>query len=114
MFGHQQVEQVEPAEAAELQKSGAVLIDVREDAEWAAGHAPDAVHVPLERVDDSVSRFTGQRVLTVCRSGGRSGRAAEILGSAGIDVRNVAGGMSAWSELGLPVVVGDGSPGIVV
>ena len=113
MLESQEIEQIEPPQAVELQRSGAVLLDVREDDEWAAGHAPDAVHLPLARVSEATSRFRGQEVLTLCRSGGRSGRAAQVLSDAGLSVRNVAGGMSAWSTAGLPVVRDDGSPGTV-
>jgi rhodanese-related sulfurtransferase len=90
-----------------------VLVDVREGDEWAAGHAPGAVHVPLGEVSNAASRFDGQQVLTVCRSGGRSAKAAEILEGVGVDVRNVAGGMPAWAEAGLPVVRDGGAVGAV-
>ena len=113
MFRRQSNDEVIPQEAAGLQDQGAVLVDVREDDEWAAGHAPEAVHVPLAEVGDAVSRFDGQQVLAVCPSGGRSAKAAEILAAAGVEVRNVAGGMTAWAEAGLPVVRDDGSPGAI-
>ena len=90
-----------------------MLLDVREPAEWAAGHAPDAVHVPLAEVKTSASRFAGLEVLTVCRSGGRSAKAAETLARAGIAVRNVTGGMTAWAEVGLPLLTDDGARGTV-
>ena len=113
MFGHQKTKEVGPAEVPDLRARGAVLLDVREDDEWRAGHAPDAVHVPLGSVGETAARFAGQEVLTVCRSGARSGRAAKTLAAAGVDVHNVAGGMSAWASAGLPVVRDDGSPGRV-
>lgn len=104
---------VAPSAATKAQAQGAVLVDVRELDEWNAGHAPGAVHVPLGAVGDELDRFAGQSVLTVCRSGGRSAKAAEILAAGGVEVRNVAGGMSAWADAGLPVVRADGSPGAV-
>lgn len=113
MFGRTRTNEVRPVDVAELQGRGAVLVDVREDDEWAAGHAPDAVHVPLARVGEAASRFAGHQVLTVCRSGARSGRAAKTLAAAGVSVHNVSGGMSAWASAGLPVVRDDGSPGRV-
>jgi len=79
----------------------------------AAGHAPGAVHVPLGEVSNAASRFDGQQVLTVCRSGGRSAKAAEILVAVGVNVRYVADGMTAWAEAGLPVVRDDGAVGAV-
>lgn len=99
--------------AAGLQKGGAVLLDVREDDEWAFGHAPDAVHLPLAQVSGAAGTFGGKQVLTVCRSGARSARAATSLADAGVDVRNVSGGMSAWQSAGLPVIRDDGSAGAV-
>ena len=113
MFRRQKIDEVIPQEAADLRDQGAVLVDVREGDEWSVGHAPEAVHVPLAEVGDAVSRFDGQQVLAVCRSGGRSARAAEILAAAGVEVRNVAGGMTAWAEAGLPVVRDDGAAGAV-
>lgn len=113
MFRRQKIADVGPREAAGLREQGAVLLDVREDDEWAAGHAPGAVHVPLGEVTEAAGRLTGEQVLTVCRSGGRSAKAAEALSAAGVEVRNVAGGMSSWAADGLPVVRADGSPGTV-
>jgi rhodanese-related sulfurtransferase len=114
MFGRSKSgSDVAPAEAIDRQKAGAVLLDVREDDEWAAGHAPGAVHLPLSRVGMSLARFQNQEVLTVCRSGGRSLRAAKQLADAGIDVHKVRGGMTSWESWGLPVVRADGSLGSV-
>ena len=107
------VDDVSPEDAIGLHERGAVLLDVREDDEWAAGHAPEAIHVPLARVGDAASRFADQEVLTVCRSGGRSAKVAETLAQAGIAVRNAAGGMTSWTAAGLPVVRDDGAPGAV-
>jgi rhodanese-related sulfurtransferase len=102
---------LDPAQAATLLEGGdAVLLDVREPAEWDAGHAPQAVHLPLARVSaDAVP--AGTTVVAVCRSGNRSGKAADLLAAAGVAVHNLAGGMGAWARAGLPVVTDDGSPG---
>ena len=109
----QKIDEVTPRDAVGLHQQGAVLVDVREQDEWVAGHAPGAVHVPLGEVSDSASRFDGRQVLAVCRSGGRSATAAEVLAAAGIKVSNVAGGMTAWAEVGLAVVRDDGTDGVV-
>ncbi len=113
MFRRQNNDEVTPKAAAGLQDQGAILVDVREDDEWAAGHAPGAIHVPLADVSDAASRFDGRQVLAVCRSGARSAKATEVLAACGTDVRNVAGGMTAWAEADLPVVRGDGTAGTV-
>lgn len=113
MFRRSKMEEVSPQEAVGLHERGAVLVDVREPDEWVAGHAPGATHVPLAEVGDAAARFAGQEVLTVCRSGGRSAKAAERLAQAGVKVRNVAGGMTSWAAAGLPVVGDDGAPGVI-
>lgn len=103
---------VDVTEAHRLVQDGAVLLDVREPGEWAAGHAPQAVHMPLGSLDPSALP-SDRAVVAVCRSGGRSAQATEALLAAGLDVRNLSGGMTAWSSAGMPVVRDDGQPGTV-
>ncbi len=107
------VRQIDVQQAAHLSEAGAVLLlDVRDDDEWAAGRAPGAVHVPLGQLrpaDVPVDR----PVMALCRSGNRSGKAAALLAAAGVDVRNVTGGITAWAAAGLPVVVAGERPGTV-
>lgn len=94
----------------------AVVVDVREPDEWAAGHAPGAVHIPLgdlpARVDELPETDTSLPV--ICRSGGRSGRAVQWLVQQGFDVVNVDGGMRAWGSAGKAMESGDGSEARVV
>ncbi|MCI4675195.1 rhodanese-like domain-containing protein [Candidatus Mycolicibacterium alkanivorans] len=106
--------EVDPVGAMRLvDESGAVLLDVREDEEWAAGHAPGAVHVRLGDLDARTLDTTAP-VVAVCRSGNRSGSAAKNLAAAGVTVYNLAGGMKAWREAGQPVVRDDGTAGTVI
>lgn len=107
------VEQVDVGEAARAAASGeALLLDVREDDEWAAGRAPAAVHVAMSELrQDTVPR--DRRVLALCRVGGRSAAVAQALQQLGYDVANVSGGMLAWSAAGLPVVRDGDQPGTV-
>ena len=106
---------VGPQQAHELLGRGAILLDVREDAEWQAGHAPKARHIPLSRLPGRLRDVPANRtVVTVCRSGARSSRAAALLAREGCDVVNLAGGMHAWARAGLPVVASGGRPGRVV
>lgn len=108
------VVEVDPIGASGLVvKSGATLLDVREDDEWAAGHAPGAVHVRLGEVDPRTFR-PAVPVVAVCRSGGRSGVAAKKLAEAGVSVYNLVGGMGAWQKSGQPVIRDDGTPGTVI
>ena len=83
----------------------AVLLDVREDDEWAAGHAPGALHVPLGDLPARLGELPLDAELHVlCRAGGRAARAAAWLGANGVDAVVVDGGMGAWAEAGRPVV----------
>jgi rhodanese-related sulfurtransferase len=101
------VPQVDPIEAIRLlNESGAVLLDVREDDEWSAGHAPRAIHITLGSLDTRGFDPTVP-VVAVCRSGKRSATAASQLAAAGVTVYNLAGGMKAWLEAGQPVIRDD-------
>jgi rhodanese-related sulfurtransferase len=92
-----------------------LLLDVRETDEWEAGHAPDAWFWPLARLDMVRAELPlGQKIVCVCRSGGRSAKATELLCSWGLDAVNLEGGMQAWAESGRPVERDDGSPGTVI
>ncbi len=109
-----QVPEVQADVAAQLADSGEVLLlDVREDDEWAAGHAPGATHTVLGRLDPAAIP-RDRPIIAVCRSGKRSGSAAQVLSGAGHDVRNLAGGMQAWAGAGLPVVRTDGTAGEII
>lgn len=114
MFGlRKTIDALAATEAVERQRKGVVLLDVRDHAEWAAGHAPRALHVPLDDVCRAAHELVGLRVMTVCRTGSRSASAARALAQAGVDVINIAGGMASWARAGLPVVRDDGTPGFV-
>jgi len=98
-------------QAADAAAAGRVLlVDVREDGEWAVGHAPGAVHIPLSALG-ATDVPTDRPVVAICRSGNRSGAAAAQLAQAGVEVANMAGRMTAWAAAGLPMVTLDGSPG---
>ena len=91
-------------EARRRQTAGALLLDVREDDEWATGHADGARHVPLGQIGASEQDLPRDReILLICRSGRRSAQAAQLLLEAGHSAINVAGGMQAWTRAGLPV-----------
>jgi rhodanese-related sulfurtransferase len=103
---------VGPAAAAAMADAGAVLLDVREPHEWQAGHAPKARHIPLGQLARRAGELPrGRAVVTVCRSGARSARAAALLARDGRQVSNLAGGMRAWARAGLPLVAKGGGPG---
>lgn len=109
---------IDVVQARHALAAGAVLLDVREDFEWVAGHAPDAVHIPLRELASRLHELPDHgTVLVICRSGRRSAEAAAVLaGPLGVHVAeaaNVEGGMVAWAAAGFPVVAGSGAPGAV-
>ncbi|WP_336321196.1 rhodanese-like domain-containing protein [Streptomyces lavendofoliae] len=105
-------------DAASVPADGLVL-DVREDDEWAAGHVEGAIHVPMS---DFVARFgevteavaDGRRAYVMCRVGGRSAQVTQYLVQQGIDAVNIDGGMLAWEGAGRPMVTDDGSSAFVL
>jgi hydroxyacylglutathione hydrolase len=103
-------EQVAPERVAELVESGEVeLVDVRLDEEWEAGRIPAAHHVPLDSLPARGAEIDRSKpVVLYCRSGDRSGGAADALEASGWDVKSMEGGLVAWVERGLPIEPEDG------
>lgn len=87
----------------------AVLLDVREPAEFAAGHAPGALLIPLGQLADRLGEVPAGQVVVTCKRGGRASRATTALIAAGRDAVNLRGGMQAWSDAGRPMVSDTGS-----
>ncbi|ASS99197.1 rhodanese [Geobacillus thermocatenulatus] len=90
---------ITPKEVEERLRAGESLhiIDVREPEEVAAGKIPGAVNIPLGLIEFRMHELDkNEEYILVCRSGGRSGRAAEFLDSRGYRVLNMTGGMLAW------------------
>ncbi|ANP50155.1 rhodanese-related sulfurtransferase [Streptomyces griseochromogenes] len=93
-----------------------VLLDVREPAEWEAGHVPGAVHLPLSALAAGAglpAPAQARPLVVICRSGNRSRQAAELLVARGADAVDVIGGMRDWAGAGLPVVDARGGNGTV-
>ena len=84
---------------------GAHLIDVREQNEWDAGHAPSAQHLPASSLLENLEKLPedDEPLYIVCRSGGRSFQVAQWLNGNGFEAINVGGGMDIWFESGLPI-----------
>lgn len=92
---------VTPSTARELLDAGAVLVDVRTTAEWRAGHAPSARHIPLDQLPRKIGSVPASgTVVVMCQSGVRSARAAAMLRAEGIDARSLRGGIVAWRRAG--------------
>lgn len=105
----QQINEVDTATVkAQLQSS--LILDVREPAEYAAGHLPGAINIPrgvLEFKIDATPEFQGKQqepVIVYCQTGGRSALATHALNQLGYtQAVSMAGGFKAWSESGLPL-----------
>ncbi|MBO8155531.1 MAG: sulfurtransferase TusA family protein [Bacillaceae bacterium] len=73
------------------------IIDVREPAEYAFGHIPGAISIPMGELEDRMDEIgQDQEVYVVCRTGNRSDMAAQKLSEKGYNVINVVPGMSQW------------------
>ena len=96
---------LDPQEALRLINEGALLIDVREPDEHARERIPNAKLVPLSRLTTPLDRNEAQQLIFHCRSGSRTGAAAEQLAAAaGGDAYILRGGLDAWKAAGLPVL----------
>lgn len=100
------VKEISVAETLEKIERGAALIDVREDNEFAAGHAAGAVHIGRGVIErDIVGAFPDKsaELVLYCGGGYRSALAAENLQKMGYEnVLSMAGGWSAWTEAAAP------------
>ena len=102
---------LEPPRVREMFESGeAQLIDVRRPGEVEAGHIAGSVHMEMTEVgarSDEIAR--DKPVIFYCRVGARSALVTEAFRNAGYDARNMAGGLQAWAEQGLPLEPEDGT-----
>lgn len=104
----QQITEIDTA-AAQNQLGSSLILDVREPAEFAAGHLPGAINIPrgvLEFKIGSHPDFQEKQqedIVVYCQTGGRSALAAQVLNQLGYEKAvSMAGGFKAWSENGLP------------
>lgn len=90
-----------------INRQDAVMIDVREDAEYAKGHIVGARHIPMSQLDSragELQKFKSKPLIAYCESGNRSSRAVSVLRKHGFEsVFNLTGGFAAWQQAGLPV-----------
>lgn len=107
-FSQNEGKSLAPNEASLLMnREEATVLDVREPDEFASGHLPNALNIPLSQLTQrqtELEAFKEFPLLVCCASGGRSGRACSDLNKKGFkQVHNLAGGISAWRQAGLPV-----------
>ncbi|CAN5277354.1 rhodanese-like domain-containing protein [soil metagenome] len=104
------VPEIDVDELERRRRQGAPLIDVRQPDEYEEFPVPGAVLIPLAEVPERLEEIpTDQPLLVICRSGGRSLKAAEFLATQGYEAVNVAGGSLAWADAGKPVDTGAGA-----
>ena len=103
-------EDLAPKRVAKLLGEGETqLVDVREPYEHEAGRIAGDTHIELERLSGEADSLDRARPLVFyCRSGSRSAMAADAFRTAGYDAYNMAGGLEAWVESGLPIEPADG------
>lgn len=98
--------EISSSDAAQAyEEQDTTFVDVREPDEWAEGHMPGAMHIPLGDLARRAHEIPdGAKVITVCRSGVRSLDAVDILRRAGRnEVKSMAGGMIEWTKSGRSV-----------
>ncbi|MFC4702041.1 rhodanese-like domain-containing protein [Glaciecola siphonariae] len=84
--------------------STSLVVDVRTPDEYAEGHIPGAINIPLATVSDSLDMFGNKNtnIVVYCRSGYRAGKALEVLANEGFTKLNhLEGDIQAWAEAGL-------------
>ncbi len=97
---------INPAKTNEIRnRDDVVILDVREDWEYAEGHVPGAVWIPLGELPTRLNDIPKDKtVVAVCRSGNRSSQATSFLRGQGFDnVHNMTGGMNDWQQAGYDI-----------
>lgn len=95
-------------ELADARARGARLVDVRSPAEFAAGHIPDAVNIPLEQLRERHHEVEGELIVH-CQVGQRGHTATRMLTQLGRRVRNLDGGYLTWKAGIRPPISSDGT-----
>ena len=94
---------------------GLLVLDVREDDEFAAGHVEGSLHIPLlQLADRSADLPPAEQTLVVCRTGSRSAYATAYLRQQGVEAVNLDGGLVAWAAAGRPLVADEDGPAQLV
>jgi rhodanese-related sulfurtransferase len=93
--------------AAAHATGAAQVVDVREPAEYLAGHVPGAASIPMGQLPDRLNEINRSKpVFVICQAGGRSSAMTDVLLHHGFDARSVTGGTAAWTDSSHPVDIG--------
>lgn len=108
-----------PTVTVHAMPTGAVLLDVREPEEWAAGRIPGALHIPMMELPRRMTQEPGpltsdSEIVVICKVGGRSAQVTAWLRRQGFAATNLAGGMLAWEHAGLAMEADGGAAPRVV
>ena len=86
----------------------ALVLDVREESEYDAGHIPNSKHIPADKIKDRIEeleKFKDKPIVVIYRSGVRSGNASATLHENGFSlIHNLTGGIDTWKHADLPIV----------
>lgn len=96
-----------PSQAQEHLARGALLLDVRENDEWEAGHVDGARHIPLGEIEKRMNELLSDReTVCMCRSGRRSAKAQAVIAECTPEktTYNLRGGILQWVKDGLPII----------
>lgn len=86
-------------------RAGAQLIDVRSGSEFATGHIPGAMNIPMDQIESRLDDLRpGAPLILICQVGKRARMTASLLDPCGRDISVLEGGTTAWMEAGFPVV----------
>ncbi len=105
----QSVKEIDTREAIQLiNYQDALVLDVRDDSEYAEGHLPNSKHIPTEKIEErwhELEKFKDIPIVVIYRSGIRSHHASSVLHKNGFaQVRNLMGGIDTWRRASLPIV----------
>lgn len=107
--GSSGVPNLTPNEAVVLMnRSNVLILDVRDEAEFAAGHISNAKHIPVAELENrikEIQRFKDKPVIVNCQGGVRSSKACAVLRKLEFtQLNNLQGGLNAWTQTKLPLV----------
>ncbi len=101
---------IDPTAAITLMNNDAIVLDLRNAESFSRGHIVNAKNIPFDELDaqlDKIAGLKGKPIVAVCDVGGTSNKAVNSLRKTGFEsVYGLKGGMTAWTQAGLPVVTG--------